>query len=241
MSDKILAVDDEPRVVRLVTEVLSAMGYQVIAAGRGDTALEMVALEQPDLVLLDIRLPGDMDGYEICRRIREFSDVAVIMLTAKAQERDILKGFDVGADDYLTKPFNAKELVARVRAVLRRTQRHEERVEAAFTCGDMEINFARRAVTMAGQEVSLTRTEYALLRHLALNANCVMLHQDLLTEVWGPEYRDDLDYLRAYIHYLRRKLEPDPSNPQYILTSSGVGYILSCPAESGEAAESPMC
>ena len=235
MSDKILVVDDEPRVVRLVTEVLSAVGYRVIAAARGEPAIEMVAMEQPDLMLLDIRLPGDLDGYEICRRVREFSDVAVIMLTAKAQESDLLRGFDVGADDYLTKPFSAKELVARVKAVLRRVQRPEERVTAVFTCGELEIDFARRIAKVRGERVSLTRTEYALLRQLALNANRVMLHQDLLTKVWGPEYRDDIDYLRAYIRYLRRKLEPDPPNPRYILTSPGVGYMLTCP--EGEEAE----
>ena len=232
MSEKILVVDDEPRVVRLVSQVLKAVGYQVIAATRGEPAIEMVALEQPDLVLLDIRLPGGVDGYEVCRRIREFSNVAVIMLTAKAREGDVLSGFDAGADDYLTKPFNAKELVARARAVLRRTQRPEEKVTATLTCGELEINFARRTVNVRGENTSLTRTEYALLRQLALNANRVMLHQDLLTEVWGTEYRDDIDYLRAYIRYLRRKLEADPSNPQYILTSSGVGYMLACPEET---------
>jgi two-component system KDP operon response regulator KdpE len=238
MSDKILVVDDEPRVVRLVTEVLGAVGYDVIAAARGEPAIEMVAMEQPDLVLLDIRLPGDLDGYEICRRVREFSDVAVIMLTARAQESDVLRGFDVGADDYLTKPFSAKELVARVKAVLRRTGRSEERVTTAFTCGELEVNFARRTVEVRGDQVSLTRTEYALLRQLALNANRVMLHQDLLTEVWGPEYRDDVDYLRAYVRYLRRKLESDPSNPQYILTSPGVGYMLACSEEEEAATDS---
>jgi two-component system KDP operon response regulator KdpE len=240
MSDKILVVDDEPRVVRLVTEVLGAVDYVVIAAARGEPAIDMVAMEQPDLVLLDIRLPGDLDGYEICRRVREFSDVAVIMLTAKALESDVLRGFDVGADDYLTKPFSAKELVARVKAVLRRTRRPEERVTTAFTCGELEINFARHAVKVRGDKVSLTRTEYALLRQLALNANRVMLHQDLLTQVWGPEYRDDIDYLRAYVRYLRRKLEPDPSHPRYILTSPGVGYLLTCPEpqETEEAVDS---
>jgi two-component system KDP operon response regulator KdpE len=232
VNEKILIVDDEPRVVRLVTEVLGAMGYQVIAATRGEPALEMVALEQPDLVLLDVRLPGDLDGYEICRRIREFSDVAVIMLTAKAQESDILCGFDAGADDYLTKPFSAKELLARVKAVLRRTQRPEERSATTFMCGELEINFARHTVEVNGQEVSLTRTEYALLRQLALNSNRVVLHQDLLTQVWGPEYRDDVDYLRAYVRYLRLKLELDPSDPQYIVTSPGVGYMLTCPEEN---------
>jgi two-component system KDP operon response regulator KdpE len=229
MSEKILVVDDEPRVVRLVSEVLKAVGYQVIAAASGEPAIEMVALEQPDLVLLDILLPRGLDGYEICRRIREFSEVPVVMLTAKALESDILRGFDVGADDYLTKPFSAKELVARVKAVLRRTQRPEEMVTTTLTCGELEINFARRIVEVRGEKVSLTRTEYALLRQLALNTNRVMLHQDLLTTVWGSEYRDDIDYLRAYIRYLRRKLEVDPSNPRYILTSPGVGYMLTCP------------
>jgi two-component system KDP operon response regulator KdpE len=233
MSEKILVVDDEPRVVRLVSKVLEAVGYQVIAAASGEPAIEMVALERPDLVLLDILLPRGLDGYEICRRIREFSDVPVIMLTAKAQETDVLRGFDVGADDYLTKPFNAKELVARVKAVLRRIQRPEEMVTTTLTCGELEINFARRAVKVRGEKVSLTRTEYALLRQLALNTNRVMLHQDLLTAVWGPEYRDDIDYLRAYIRYLRRKVEVDPSNPRYIITSLGVGYMLACPEGQG--------
>jgi DNA-binding response OmpR family regulator len=229
MSDKILVVDDEPRVIRLVSEVLKAVGCQVIAAASGEPAIEMVALEQPDLVLLDILLPRGPDGYEVCRRIREFSVVPVIMLTAKAQESDVLRGFDVGADDYLTKPFSAKELVARVRAVLRRTQRPEEAVTTTLTCGELEINFARRTVEVRGEGVSLTRTEYALLRQLALNANRVMLHQDLLTTVWGPEYRDDIDYLRAYIRYLRQKLEENPHEPRYILTTPGVGYMLACP------------
>lgn len=234
MSEKILVVDDQPRVVRLVSEVLKAMGYQVIAAVSGKSAIEMVALEQPDLVLLDILLPVGPDGYEVCRRVREFSDVPVIMLTAKAQETDMLHGFGVGADDYLTKPFSAKELVARVEAVLRRTKRPEEIKSAVLTCGELEFDFARRIVKVRGDQVSLTRTEYALLRQLALNSNRVMLHRDLLTEVWGPEYRDDIDYLRAYIHYLRRKLEADPSHPRHILTSPGVGYMLALPGEGGE-------
>jgi two-component system KDP operon response regulator KdpE len=231
MGEKILVVDDEPRVVRLVSEVLKAVGYQVVAASNGKAAIEMVALEQPDLVLLDILLPQGPGGYEVCRRIREFSATPVIMLTAKAQEADILQGFDVGADDYLTKPFSAKELVARVGAVLRRAQQPEEIVTATLTCGELEINFARHTVEVRGEQLSLTRTEYALLRQLALHVNRIMLHQDLLMNVWGTEYRDDIDYLRAYIHYLRRKLEADPKNPRYILTSPGVGYMLVCPDE----------
>ena len=226
---KILVVDDEPRVVRLVSEVLKAGGCEVIAAASGEPALEMLALERPDLVLLDVLLPHNLDGYEVCRRIREFCDVPVIMLTAKALESDLLRGFDAGADDYLTKPFSAKELVARVKAVLRRASRPEEMVSTTFHCGELEIDFARRMVRLLAEVVSLTRTEYELLRQLALNPNRVMLHQDLLTTVWGPEYRDDIDYLRAYIRYLRRKLEADPANPRYILTTPGVGYMLACP------------
>ena len=231
MSEKILVVEDAPRVTRLVTEILGAMGYQVIAASSGQSAIEMVTLERPDLVLLDILLGRGPDGYEVCRHIREFSDVPVIMLTAKAQDADVLQGFDVGADDYLTKPFNAKELVARVRAVSRRARRPEEAMTTAFVCGDLEIDFARRAVKVGSEAVSLTRTEYDLLRQLALNPNRVMVHEDLLTEVWGSEYRNDIDYLRAYIRYLRAKLEADPSKPRYIVTSHGVGYMLACPED----------
>ncbi|MFO7741294.1 MAG: response regulator transcription factor [Anaerolineae bacterium] len=231
MNEKILIIDDEPRVVQLVRAVLEAVGYEVVAAVSGESGIDTVALEQPDLILLDIRLSDGPDGYEVCKRIREFSDVGVIMLTAKARHEDVLQGFDAGADDYLTKPFNAKELVARVRAVLRRTRHPEEGLEATRACGEWEIDFARRTVTVRGERVSLTPTEYALLRQLATNPNCVMTHSDLLAKVWGPEYRDDLDYLRAYIRYLRRKLEADPSNPEHIVTSQGVGYMLACPEE----------
>jgi two-component system KDP operon response regulator KdpE len=223
-----LIVDDESRVSRLVSEVLTAVGYKVIVAASGETAIEKAALEQPDLILLDILLP-QMDGYEVCSRLRAFSDVPIIILTAKARDADILRGFDAGADDYLTKPFNAKELVARVKAVLRRTNRSEEIVTSVLTCGELKIDLARRTVSVSGAPVSLTRTEFELLRQLALNANRVVAHEDLLVEVWGHEYRNDLDYLRAYVRYLRRKLEVDPACPAYILTSQGVGYMLACP------------
>src|SRR5512143_312981 len=166
-GDKILVVDDQPRLVRLVSEVLRAVGYQVIAATSGQAAIEKVALENPALVLLDVLLPGGPDGYQVCRSIREFSDVPVIMLTAKATDEDILTGFDAGADDYLTKPFNAKELVARVRAVLRRAMRPEEVGTSIYRCGDLAIDFARHTVEVRGDRVELTRTEYALLRELA--------------------------------------------------------------------------
>ena len=224
-----MVVEDHEQVIHLVTEVLQAVGYEVIYAINGKTAIEMIALEQPSLVLLDIMLPQGLDGFEICGRVRQFSDVPIIMLTAKAQENDKIRGFDVGADDYLTKPFSAKELVARVRAVLRRTNRPEETITSSLVCGDLVINFARHQVKVGGKEVALTRTEYYLLRQLALNIDKVILHRDLLSAVWGHEYTDDIDYLRAYIRYLREKIEKDPANPQYIKTSPGVGYSLVCP------------
>jgi two-component system KDP operon response regulator KdpE len=172
-----------------------------------------------------------MDGYEVCSQVREFSAVPIIMLTAKTQEVDMLHGFDVGADDYLTKPFNAKELIARVNAVLRRSKLpgKEAMITTDLACGDLVISFARRKVRVRGRETPLTPTEFRLLQQLALNTNCVMLHEDLLTKVWGSEYRDDIDYLRAYVRHLRRKIEEDPAEPQYILTTPGVGYMLCCP------------
>ena len=226
-----LVVDDEPKLVRLVQEILLATGYDVISTGKGERAVEMVALEQPDLVLLDIVLLGKIDGYEVARRVRAFSDVPIIMLTAKVQEADLLRGFDAGADDYITKPFSSKELLARVRALMNRTSKEENKGEVEIECGNLHINLVRRRVMVAGEEIHLTRTEYNLLHELATHRNQVLLHRQMLTAVWGAEYRDDLDYLRAYIRYLRRKLEPDPANPQLIVTVQGVGYMLECPQD----------
>jgi len=229
---QILVVDDEPKLVRLVREVLTAMGYSVISAARGEIAVEMVAVEQPDLVVLDIVLADEMDGYETARRIREFSDVPIIMLTAKVRENDLLRGFKAGADDYLTKPFNSKELLARIEAVLKRAQNSEsEPYESEIVCGDLHIDVARRRAKVGTKDIHLTRTEFNLLLELARNRNKVLLHDQLLTSVWGSEYRDDVDYLRAYIRLLRKKIESTPDDPKMILTSRGVGYVLSCPEE----------
>ena len=225
---RILVVDDEPKLVRLVREVLTATRYAVMSTGSGENAVEMAALERPDLILLDVVLSGAMDGYEVARRVREFSDVPIIMLTAKARESDLLHGFEVGADDYLTKPFSSKELLVRVRAVLKRAHR-ETFTETVITCGELQIDLARRQVTVGGREIRLTPTEYNLLLQLAQHRNQVLLHEQLLSAVWGSEYRDDIDYLRAYIRYLRQKLEPDPARPKMIVTSQGVGYMLVCP------------
>ncbi len=227
---RILVVDDEPKLVRLVREVLTGTGYAVMSTGRGEDAIQMVALEQPDLIVLDLVLSGATDGYEVARRVREFSDVPIIMLTAKARESDLLRGFDAGADDYLTKPFSSQELLVRIRALLKRTRRETiGSIRSEINCGDLRIDLARHRVTRGEQEIRLTPTEYDLLRTLAEHANQVMLHEQLLTAVWGTEYRDDLDYLRAYIRYLRQKIEPDPAKPKLIVTNPGVGYMLVCP------------
>lgn len=229
----ILIVDDEPKLVRLAQELLTATGFTTLSASNGQQAVEMVALEQPDLILLDIMLPGELDGYQVAERVRQFSTVPIIMLTAKDQQIDLLRGFDVGADDYVTKPFDAKELLARIRVLLKRTQQTNTATgESETICGSLQIDLARYRVTIAEKNIPLTKTEFSLLRELALHKNQVMLHSQLLIAVWGPEYRDDLDYLRAYIRYLRRKLEPDPAKPQYILTHTGVGYMLACPEHS---------
>lgn len=229
---RILVVDDEPKLVRLVNEVLTAAKFSVISASSGERAIEMIAMEQPDLVLLDIVLSGEVDGFDVARRVREFTGVPIIMLTGKVRESDVLRGFDAGADDYLTKPFSSKELLARVRAVLKRVRSEViDQVQTEIQCGPVRIDLARRRVTLKGREVHLTRTEYNLLHTLATHRNQVCLHKQLLTSVWGPQYRDDLDYLRAYIRYLRRKLEPDPANPKSVVTHPGVGYMLECPEE----------
>jgi two-component system KDP operon response regulator KdpE len=230
---RILLVDDEPKLVRLVWEVLTATGFQVIATGSGREAIEKAAIEQPELILLDIVLADDIDGYEVARRVRAFSDVPIIMLTARAEESDLLLGFDVGVDDYITKPFSSKELLARVRAILKRANKDAvDAAEGEITCGELHIDLARRRVTRNGDNIHLTRTEYNLLHELAMHPNQVLLHDQLLSAVWGPEYRDDLDYLRAYVRYLRRKIERDPANPQYIMTSPGVGYMLECSGQN---------
>lgn len=223
---RVLIVDDDPKLIRLVREVLSAAGYEVLTNSNGGRAIEAVAIEQPDMVLLDIMLK-DMDGYQVARRIREFSNVPVIMLTAKVTEADKLTGFNAGADDYITKPFSSKELLARVRAVLNRTHNAVSfPVETQLECGDLKIDLARRRVAIGDREIYLTATEYNLLHELALHANQVLSHEQLLTTVWGSEYRDDVDYLRSYVHSLRKKLERDLASPQLIINIQSVGYML---------------
>jgi len=227
---RILVVDDEPKLIHLVREILQATGYEVLASSSGNPALDMVLMEQPDLVILDIMLFGSMDGFEVAKKVREFSDVPIIMLTAKINEEDKLRGFDAGVDDYITKPFSSKELLARIHAVLKRSiGMTSKKTESKIECGKMKIDLLRRTVCVDGNSVHLTPTEYNLLHELTLNCNKVIFHEQLLTAVWGEEYKNDQDYLRSYIHYLRKKLEPDPANPQMIVNCQGVGYMLVVP------------
>jgi two-component system KDP operon response regulator KdpE len=229
-KEHVLVVDDEPRLITLVREILNATGYEVSAASSGLHAIEAVAMEKPALVLLDIMLVGGIDGLEVARRIRQFSTVPIIMLTAKVTETDLLKGFEAGADDYITKPFSSKELLARIRAVLMRSRDEKEIAsEAVIVCGSLRIELARRRVMHEGHEIKLTSTEYRLLHELVIHRNQVMLHEQLLTSIWGEEYRGDLEYLRTYIRHLRSKLEIDPTHPKLIVRSRGAGYMFVCP------------
>lgn len=228
MTEKtsILLVDDDPQLIRLVRANLDSVGYKVSVAMDAQSALKLVNLEIPEMIVLDIMLP-DMDGYELCKRIREFSSVPIIMLTAKVEDIDKVKGLKVGADDYLTKPFNMDELLARVEAVLRRTKSPKgEKALRVFSCGDISVDFVQRRVTVRRKEIALTLTEYKLLCQLVSNAGRVMLHRELLTRVWGVEYQDEVDYLRAYILHLRQKIEEDPHQPKYILSKPGIGYMF---------------
>jgi len=225
----VLLVDDEPETVKYVGANLQVRGYQVLVATDGRSALAEFARSSIDLVILDIMMPG-LDGFEVCRAIRRTSDVPIIMLSARGQEKDIVRALDLGADDYLTKPFGVEEMLARVRAALRRTEQIQRPSHAPITIGDLQIDFDARQVTLRGERVRLTPTEYDLLAHLAINAGRVLTHRMLLQAVWGPEYGDETEYLWAYIRRLRRKLEPDSSNPRYILTQPGVGYSLIAPS-----------
>ncbi len=221
---RILVVDDEERMVRFIRLNLEHDGFQVIEAFNGTQAINKVRSNMPDLVLLDVMLP-DIDGFEVLRIIREVSSTPVIMLTAKGEEDDRVRGLELGADDYITKPFSPRELVSRVRAVLRRTESTGSSIHGLIEVDDrLKLDFDRHEVWVAGQLVKLRPTEYRLLYHLVQNAGWVISHDQLLTKVWGYEYRDEPHYVRLYINYLRKKLEEDPANPKYILTERGIGY-----------------
>jgi two-component system KDP operon response regulator KdpE len=221
---RILVVDDERRMVGFIRLNLEQDGFEVIEAYNGTEALNRLRDSLPDLILLDVMMP-DIDGFEVLRMIREISQVPVIMLTAKGEEDDKIKGLELGADDYVTKPFSPRELVSRVKAVLRRGGIFEEDEEGVIEVDErLKIDFGRREVWVGDELVKLRPTEYRLLYHLVQNAGWVLTHDQILTKVWGYEYRDEPHYVRLYINYLRKKIEEDPSNPKYILTERGVGY-----------------
>lgn len=220
----ILVVDDEPRMIQFIRMNLELEGYRVSQAANGLEALNKVRDELPDLVILDVMMP-ELDGFETLRMLREVSSVPVIMLTVKADEDDKVKGLELGADDYVTKPFSPRELASRVKAALRRTEIPSPVEKSALKIDDyLQIDLARRVVMAGGKEVKLRPTEYRLLYHLVNNAGWVMTHENLLSKVWGYEYRQESHYLRLYVTYLRQKIEPDPAHPRYILTERGVGY-----------------
>jgi len=220
---RVLVVDDEPAIRRYLTVLLSAHGYTVFEAGSGQAAMSAVLADRPDLVILDLGLP-DLDGVEVTRLLREWTRMPIIILSVRGQEADKIAALDAGADDYLTKPFGTGELLARMRVALRRAS--ESGAGPVFSSGELTVDLARRMVTVGEREVQLTPTEYDLLRVLVANAGKVLTHHQLLREVWGVGYDQELHMLRVNISNLRRKIEPDPTRPRHILTEPGVGYRL---------------
>jgi len=231
----VLVADDEPRITKLVSIALQAEGFRVVTADGGEDALRKAEEVRPDVVLLDLVMP-DLDGIEVMQQLRDLRPVPVILLTAKGATADKAKGLDLGADDYIVKPFHPDELAARVRAVLRRSSGATPG-QGMVSFDDVEIDLERRMVTKDGQLVQLSRTEWLLLQHLAANAGKVVLHTELLTKVWGPEYRDDLQYLRVWVSRVRRKLGAEPGEPGRIKTFQGIGYLLDI---EGTATDAPV-
>ena len=233
----VLVADDEARVTNLVSITLSEQGFRVVTASSAEEALVLDEELRPDIVLVDLVMP-DLDGIEVMRQIRERRQVPVVLLSAKSSTTDKARGLDLGADDYLAKPFQPDELAARVRAILRRTSSGEER-PGIVRFDDVEIDLDRRLVSRNDELVQLSRTEWLLLRHLAANAGKVVLHSELLTKVWGPEYRDELGYLRVWVSRVRRKLGAPPGQPGRIRTFQGIGYLLDVEDTPAEASEAP--
>lgn len=234
----ILTADDDPQLLRLISRNLQFEGYDVIAVSDGQQALEHIESQTPDVVLLDVMMPK-MDGFTVCQRVREFSTVPIIIITARGHDQDKIRGLDLGADDYLTKPFSVDELLARVRAVLRRAQfssnDQARQLLKTMTIGELIIDYTQHQVMMAGKEVLLTPIEYRILAYLAQNAGRVVTQDMLLEHVWGAEYMGESHMLQVNVNRLRRKLEPDPTHPHYLLTKVGVGYQLATQQESAHS------
>ncbi len=230
MAKMVLVVDDEPAQLRLVDQVLTGSGYEVVKAGSGQEAIRVIYEKKPDIVLLDVMMP-EIDGWQTCRLIREVSDIPVIMLTGKRNsEDDIVHGLECGADEYLVKPVGNRELLARVRAALRRAEKPSymnRNKKITFANDYLTVDVAERRVAVNGERLKLTPREFRLLSLLVENADRILSHQQVLENVWGWEYIDDVDYVRIYISHLRQKIEPNPSQPRYILTEPGVGYYFS--------------
>jgi two-component system, OmpR family, KDP operon response regulator KdpE len=220
---RILVVDDEVEIVRALQRSLTAHGFEVFTAYSGEEALEAVAHYRPDVMLLDLGLPG-MSGLDVCREVRAQSNLPIIVLSVKDTERDKVLALDLGADDYISKPFGMNEVLARIRVALRHSAQVESGTEPVFTAGPLSVDFAQRQVLLDGQEVKLTPTEYDLLKALIKNRGKILTRQMLLSQVWGTGYGAESHYLHVYVGQLRRKIEPDPANPRFILTISGVGY-----------------
>ena len=221
---RILVVDDEKGLVKIIRLNLQQDGFEVVEANNGTEAMDKLRTTLPDLILLDVMMP-DMDGFTVLKMVREIGGTPVIMLTAKGEEKDIIKGLELGADDYITKPFSPRELTSRIRAVLRRGSFTKDEESGRIVVDDrLTIDFDRHEVWIEGELVQLRPTEYRLLYHLVQNSGWVLTHDQILNKVWGYEYENEPHYVRLYINYLRKKLEVDPSNPKYILTERGVGY-----------------
>ncbi len=221
----ILVVDDEPRIINMIRMNLELDGHRIVEAHNGLEALEAIRTKLPDVVLLDVMMP-ELDGFETLKMLREFSSIPVIMLTAKGEENDKVYGLELGADDYITKPFGPRELSSRIKAVIRRAEMPSSSPEQAVLKIDerLQVDFNRREVIVNGERIKLRPTEYRLLYHLIENAGWTVTHDQLLAKVWGYEYRDEAHYVRLYVNYLRSKVEEDPAHPKYILTERGVGY-----------------
>ena len=230
-AGRILVVDDEPQIRRVMRTALTATGYEVSDARSGEEAVEKLGGERFDLILLDVNLPG-MSGLEACRVIRRETlvpDVPIIMLTVRNAEKDIVEALDAGADDYVVKPFGTPELLARIRAALRRAPLPQDSAPQRISLKDVEVDFLSRQVTVRGRNVRLTPKEFDLLRYLATHPNKVIAHRELLQAVWGPDYGDEVEYLRVFVNQLRKKIEPQPAKPRYLLTEPWVGYRLDLP------------
>jgi len=229
---RILVVDDEERIVHFLGSKLKALGYEVLTASDGAKGLEQAQAQEPDLIVLDLIMPN-MNGLEMLKELRSFSAVPVIILSAKGADADRIQGLRLGADDYLPKPFNPDELVARIEAIRRRLEPEKGKPPELFCMGDVTIDSSKRQVLVGGESKYLTRTEWLLLSQLVNNAGRLMLYEELLTRVWGPEYRDDIQILRTWLSRLRRKLQSDPQSPQLIRTIPKAGYIIDRPPDQG--------